>query len=76
MTEKDHLDELLNNAREREPELGEPVEKYTGEARWEGVLLAKYKTTRGKIRYVVEVTPQGFQMICVPNQIRPAPPKP
>lgn len=50
---------------------GTIVEKYTGEARWEGVLLVSYTTTKGKLRHVVEVIPQGFQMICVPEQIRP-----
>lgn len=52
---------------------GTPVEKYTGEARWDGILLVSYVTTRGKLRHVVEVMPQGFQMICTPEQIRPKP---
>ena len=50
--------------------LGEPVEKYTGEARWQGILVARYLTTSGKRRYVVEVKPQGFQMIAIPGQLR------
>jgi hypothetical protein len=50
--------------------IGAPVEKFTGEARWEGVLVAAYLTTTGHRRYVVEVKPQGFQMIAVPSQLR------
>lgn len=50
--------------------IGHPVEKFTGEARWEGTLVASYLTTKGKRRYVVEVNPQGFQMIAVPAQLR------
>lgn len=46
------------------------VEKYEGEALWNGVVVAVYYTTRGKLRYVVEVLPQGFQMIAVPKQLR------
>lgn len=55
---------------------GQAVEKYTGEARWSGFVLAAYLTTRGKLRYVVEVQPQGFQMIATPDQLRPLPPVP
>lgn len=47
-----------------------PVEKFTGEARWTGLVVAAYLTTRSKLRYVVEVHPQGFQMIAVPDQLR------
>lgn len=50
--------------------VGEPVEKFTGEARWEGILVASYLTTAGQRRYVVEVKPQGFQMIATPGQLR------
>lgn len=49
---------------------GTYVEKYTGEARWHGWIVASYYTRRGKLRYVVEVEPQGFQMIAVPGQLR------
>lgn len=49
---------------------GTRVEKYTGEARWFGEVRASYLTKRGKLRYVVEVDPQGFQMIAVPGQLR------
>lgn len=49
---------------------GMPVEKYTGEAKWEGVIVSCYHTTKGKARYVVEVFPQGFQMIAVGSQLR------
>lgn len=50
--------------------VGDPVEKYTGEARWWGHVVAKYLTRRGAQRYVVEVEPQGFQMICTPGMLR------
>lgn len=49
---------------------GDYVEKYTGEARWLGTIVARYHTMRGKLRYVVDVDPQGFQMIAVPSQLR------
>ena len=50
--------------------IGTPVEKYTGEAIWRGHVVAAYETRKGKQRYVVEVEPQGFQMIAVPSQLR------
>ena len=50
--------------------IGDPVEKFTGEAIWHGVIVASYLTSKGKRRYVVEVKPQGFQMIAVPSQLR------
>lgn len=50
--------------------IGDKVEKYTGEAIWNGVIVAVYHTTKGSLRYVVEVNPQGFQMIAVPSQLR------
>ena len=50
--------------------IGDPVEKFTGEAIWHGTVVAAYHTTRNKLRYVVEVDPQGFQMIAVPSQLR------
>lgn len=53
-------------------EVGQRVEKYTGEARWFGTILSTYTTGRGKVRHVVEVEPQGFQMIAVPEQLRTA----
>lgn len=52
--------------------VGDRVEKFTGEARWTGEVVASYLTTRGSQRYVVEVEPQGFQMIAVPSQLRAA----
>ena len=55
---------------------GQTVEKFTGEAIWHGVIVARYLTTKGKQRYVVEVQPQGFQMIAVPEQLRYASPRP
>jgi hypothetical protein len=60
-------------AQEPEPwefEIGQPVEKFTGEALWQGWIASRYKTRSGKRRYVVEVDPQGFQMIAVPSQLR------
>jgi len=54
--------------------VGQTVEKFTGEAIWHGVIVARYQTHRGKRRYVVEVQPQGFQMIAVPEQLRASPP--
>ena len=50
--------------------IGNVVEKHTGEARWFGVVLASYLTCRGGRRYVVDVAPQGFQMIATPSQLR------
>lgn len=58
---------------EKALEVGQRVEKYTGEARWFGTILSTYTTGRGKVRHVVEVEPQGFQMIAVPEQLRPSP---
>ncbi|MAN77830.1 MAG: hypothetical protein CML24_11705 [Rhizobiales bacterium] len=55
---------------EAEYSYGQPVEKFTGEAQWDGVIVSAYYTTAGKLRYVVEVKPQGFQMIAVPSQLR------
>ena len=49
---------------------GDHVEKFTGEAIWHGTIVSAYLTTKGKLRYVVEVEPQGFQMIAVPSQLR------
>ena len=51
-------------------EIGQTVEKYTGEARWFGTIVAKYRTLKGSLRYVVEVSPQGFQMIAVGSQLK------
>lgn len=39
------------------------VRKWTGEAHYEGIVVCVYYTTKGHLRYVVEVMPQGFQMI-------------
>ncbi|MBS7698742.1 MULTISPECIES: hypothetical protein [unclassified Chelatococcus] len=51
-------------------EAGDRVEKYKGEALWHGTVVSAYLTTRGKPRYVVDVEPQGFQMIAVEGQLR------
>ncbi len=50
--------------------IGDTVEKYTGEAGWHGIVVSRYLTSKGKRRYVIDVLPQGFQMIAVPNQLR------
>jgi hypothetical protein len=50
--------------------IGDRVEKFTGEAQWHGIVVSSYLTTKKKRRYVVEVEPQGFQMIAVPAQLR------
>ncbi|WP_439605132.1 hypothetical protein [Shinella sp.] len=50
--------------------IGQFVEKFTGEVIWHGIVVARYKTTSGKRRYVAEVLPQGFQMIVAPEQLR------
>lgn len=49
---------------------GQRVEKWTGEARWTGICLVTYKTTIGSVRHLVEVEPQGFQMIATTEQLR------
>ena len=48
------------------------VEKYTGDAQYYGTIVAVYYTTKGKLRYVIEVSPQGFQMIAAENTLRSA----
>jgi hypothetical protein len=53
--------------------IGERVEKWNGEARYTGVVVSVYTTTKGGVRYVVEVEPQGFQMICTKAMLRDAP---
>lgn len=53
-------------------QIGERVEKFWGEAKWHGVVVAAYDTTKGKRRFVVDVEPQGFQMIAVGSQLRRA----
>lgn len=46
------------------------VIKHTGEARWIGYLLATYtKHIQKGTRCVVDVMPQGFQMIAMPEQL-------
>lgn len=65
----------MNDDLAREFAVGDYVEKFTGEARWFGTVVSRYKTLRGSERYVVEVLPQGFQMIAVPSQLRRATPE-
>lgn len=50
--------------------VGDRVEKYIGEARYHGVIVCRYLTTKLSPRYVVEVEPQGFQMICTAGMLR------
>lgn len=52
--------------------VGDHVEKYTGEAQYKGVIVCVYKTLKGYTRYVIEVEPQGFQMITSAVLIRHA----
>ena len=54
----------------REVVVGSWVEKYDGDAQYEGEVVCTYKTTKGKWRCVIEVWPQGFQMIVSGRQIR------
>lgn len=49
---------------------GDLVDKYRGEARWVGVIVADYPTLRGAKRYVVDVLPQRFQMIGTSAELR------
>lgn len=48
------------------------VKKYKGDARYVGTVVSVYFTTKRKLRYVVDVEPQGFQMIVSEAQIRAA----
>ena len=50
---------------------GQAVEKWTGDAQYNGVIVGCYLTLKGHLRYVVEVLPQHFQMICNEKQLRP-----
>jgi hypothetical protein len=50
--------------------VGEQVEKFVGDARYTGEVVSVYCTKAKRIRYVVEVDPQGFQMIVSEAQIR------
>lgn len=49
--------------------VGDWVEKDVGEAKYKGQVVSKYLTLRGGVRFVVEVWPQGFQMICTPAML-------
>lgn len=49
--------------------IGDVVVKASGEARYVGVVVSIYQTTRGAWRLVIDVAPQGFQMIAAPGQI-------
>lgn len=50
--------------------LYEHVSKWKGDARYSGQIVSIYFTRRKKLRYVIEVEPQGFQMIVSETQIR------
>ena len=50
--------------------LGDHVEKYSGDAQYEGIVVSIYATLKGHRRYVVEVLPQHFQMIVNEKQLR------
>lgn len=50
--------------------VGDYVEKYSGDAQYEGYVVSSYLTLKGHLRYVVEVLPQHFQMICNEKQLR------
>lgn len=50
--------------------LYENVEKWKGDARYAGQIVSIYLTRKKKLRYVIEVDPQGFQMIVSELQIR------
>ena len=49
---------------------GDRVEKYSGDAQYNGIIVATYLTLKGDLRYVVEVLPQHFQMIVNEKQLR------
>ncbi len=48
----------------------EMVEKWKGDARYAGMIVAIYLTRKKKLRYVIDVEPQGFQMIVSETMIR------
>jgi hypothetical protein len=50
--------------------IGDRVEKFTGAYTTFGEVRAVYTTKRGDVRYVVEVEPQGFQMIWGGKELR------
>lgn len=56
--------------------VGDWVEKGVGEARYKGHVAAVYAAAyRGGVRYVVEVWPQGFQMICTGGMLAKSTPE-
>lgn len=52
--------------------VGDRVEKHSGTYTTFGEVRAAYVTKAGAVRYVVEVEPQGFQMIWSAKELRPA----
>lgn len=53
-------------------QIGDRVQKYTGAYTTFGEVRAVYTTKAGAQRYVVEVEPQGFQMIWGDKELRAA----
>ena len=54
--------------------IGDYVRKDGSEVSYTGFVMARYLTRRGRnVRYVIEVEPQGFQMIANEQQIKHAP---
>jgi hypothetical protein len=49
--------------------IGDKVEKYTGDYHLEGIIVAKFYTTSNKLRFVIEHIP-GFLHIYSENNIR------
>lgn len=54
---------MIEHLEHPELQVGVPVEKFSGDARWNGIIVSRYRTLSGKLRFAVEVLPQGFQMI-------------
>lgn len=50
--------------------VGDYVEKFSGDAQYKGTIVSCYQTLNGKTRYVVDVDPQNFQMITAAQFIR------
>lgn len=53
-------------------DIGQPVHLERAEAGWRLVVVARYVTTKGERRYVLEEQSQDFQIIALPQQLRPA----
>lgn len=66
---------MATDAKEKVFFCGEWVEKAVGEARYKGQVVSAYATVRGGPRYVVDVWPRGFQMICTPSMLSSSTPE-